>query len=136
MIVIDASATIALLLNEDTEFSNIRALSTLANEPLIAPSHWGAEIGNALVNNVRRHRLDRAEIPSFIERLEELGIEVDTPPTFADIATIAKQAIEAGLTFYDAAYVHAARSRQASLFTLDRKMREVATTLKVPLLPQ
>ena len=136
MIVIDASATIALLLNEDNKFVDLDALSGLADETLAAPSHWTAEVGNALVNNVRRRRLERIEIPWFIQRLERLGIEVAPAPSLAETALIADQAVELGLTFYDAAYVHMALTGQASLFTLDGKMRDVAAGVSIPILPR
>ena len=136
MIVIDASATIALLLNEDNELAEAEQLLALINEPTVAPSHWVAEVSNALVINVRRRRLDPMQFDQMTERLRTLGITIDPPPSFPEIATIAHQAIEAELTYYDAAYVHKALIKQASLFTFDRRMREAAMRLKIPVLPQ
>ena len=136
MIVIDASATIAFLLNEDAMFVDLDSLSGLNDEPLVVPSHWTAEVGNALVSNVRRGRLDRAEIPLFIHGLERLDVEIVVPPNLAETALIADQALKVGLTYYDAAYVHLALTRQASLFTLDGKIRDVATQMSVPILPK
>lgn len=136
MIVIDASATIAFLLNEDARFVDFDSLSGLNDEPLVVPSHWTAEVGNALVSNVRRRRLERAEIPWFIDRLERLNIEIVAPPSLAETAHIADQALKMGLTYYDAAYVHMALTRQASLFTLDGKMREAAVRMNVSILPK
>lgn len=135
MIVIDASATVALLLDEDAKFPKIGSLSELAAEPLAAPSHWPAEVGNALVSNVRRRRLARDEISRFMERIEGLGVAVLPPPNLAETAIIADQALELGLTFYDAVYIRLALTRGASLLTLDNQMRRVAEHLNIPLLP-
>lgn len=136
MIVIDASATIALLLNEDDELAKTERLFALINEPTVASSHWAAEVGNALVINVRRRRLDSTQFDQMTERLSTLGITVEPPPSFPEIAVIAHQAIETGLTYYDVAYVHKALVKQASLFTFDRRMREAAMRLNIPVLPQ
>jgi predicted nucleic acid-binding protein len=135
LIVIDASAAIALLLNEDHLLAGSEQLTTLVGETVIAPSHWAAEVGNALVINVRRHRLDPAALEQMIVRLEMLGIHIEPAPSFSEIAILARQSIECGLTYYDAAYVEIARARRASLFTFDRKMRAAASRLNVPLLP-
>jgi predicted nucleic acid-binding protein len=135
LIIIDASATVALLLDEDAKFPNIGSLSELAEDSLAAPSHWTAEVGNALVSNVRRRRLKRQEISWFVKRIERLGVEVFPPPNLAETALIADQALDLGLTFYDAVYIRMALTREASLLTLDDKMRLAAERLNIPLLP-
>jgi predicted nucleic acid-binding protein len=135
LIVIDASAAIALVLNEDTAAATIDNLRILAQDYVIAPSHWAAEVGNALVMNVRRRRLDRSQVEFAASQLEKLRIRIEPPPTFVEMTSIAEIAIDSGLTYYDAAYVDKARSRQAALFSLDRKMRDVALRLDIPILP-
>jgi predicted nucleic acid-binding protein len=135
LIVIDASATVALLLDEDTKFPNIGSLAELAEDPLAAPSHWAAEVGNALVSNVRRRRLRHHDISWFVERIERFGIEILPPPSLAETALIADQALDLGLAFYDAVYIRMALTREASLLTLDDKMRLAAKRLNIPLLP-
>ena len=135
MIVIDASATVALLLDEDAKFPKVGSLSKL-EDSLIAPSHWVAEVGNSLVSNVRRHRLARDEISWFIDRIERLEVQVLPPPSLGEAAFIADQALTLGLTFYDAAYIRMALTRDASLLTLDDEMRLAAERLNIPLLPQ
>ena len=136
MIVIDASAAIALLLTEDSKLASVDQLLALAVEPLVAPSHWAAEVGNALVINVRRRRLEPAQFALMIGRLAALGIEIAPPPSYAEIAMNAQYAIETGLTYYDSAYIQMAMTKQAALFTLDGKMREVAARVNIPVLPR
>lgn len=135
MIVIDASAAVALLLDEDAKFPNIGSLSELAEDPLAAPSHWPAELGNALVSNVRRRRLARGEIARLMDQIERMGVEILPPPNPAETALIAEQALDLGLAFYDTAYIRLALCRGASLLTLDGQMRDVAKQLEIPLLP-
>lgn len=135
MIVIDASATIALVFNEDgvaTTFENFRIV---ALGGVIAPSHWPAEVGNALVSNVRRRRLQPRHIEFVIERLGLLKIAIESTPDFVEMTSIVEMAINFGLSYYDAAYVHKAQSRQATLFTFDRRMRETGARLNIPVMP-
>jgi len=135
LIVIDASAAVALLLDEDAKFPNIGSLSELAEDSLAAPSHWPAELGNALVSNVRRRRLARDEIARLMDQIERMGVEILPPPSPAETALIAEQALDLGLTFYDAAYIRLALTSGASLLTLDHQMRDVAEQLEIPMLP-
>ncbi|HEY2754172.1 MAG TPA: type II toxin-antitoxin system VapC family toxin [Pseudolabrys sp.] len=129
----DASATIALLLNENDVLAVTDQLYRLSEEQLVAPSHWAAEVGNSLVVNTRRGRLKASDIDKMIERLNRFGIEPAPTPSFEEVAAIAHCALSTGLTYYDAAYVHAAQIRQAMLLTLDQKMRKVAAELNIPL---
>jgi predicted nucleic acid-binding protein len=133
LIVIDASATVALLLTESEAFSTSPTLNKLYEEPLHVPSHWAAEVGNALVINIRRRRVEASAIDDIIDRLHRLGVQIEPSPSFNDVAAIARQAVDMGLTYYDAAYVHIAQMRQARLLTLDRKMRDAALRLGIAL---
>lgn len=136
MIVIDASAAIALVLNEDTGETKLESIKVLANDTVVAPSHWAAEVGNSLVTNVRRRRIDPRHLSTVIAKLEGLEVMVEAPPAFQQMTTIAEMAIQLGLTFYDAAYVATAQVRRASLFSLDPKMRAAAVGLAIPVLPR
>lgn len=135
MIVIDASATIALVMNEDSVAAPESIFLTLAKDAVITPSHWLAEIGNAFVSNVRRRRLDRRQFEFVTFKLETMNVRVEPPPTLREMAIIAEMAIDLGLTYYDAAYVDKAHSFEASLFTFDEEMRNAAARLNIPLLP-
>ena len=135
MIVIDASAAIALVLNEDTGDLTLGNLQALANDTVIAPSHWAAEVGSSLVTNMRRKRLDPRQLSSVIAQLEGLEVTIEAPPALPQMTSIADIAMNLGLTYYDAAYVHTAHARQASLFTFDRKMRDAASRLNISILP-
>jgi predicted nucleic acid-binding protein len=136
LIVIDASATIALLLNEDHAFENSERLFALVDEPVMAPSHWPAEVGNALVTNLRRGRLSPDHLDTMADQLERLEIRIDGPLTIAGMADIARRADEWKLTYYDAAYLHLAQLNGALLFTFDEQMRTIAARLRIPLLPE
>src|SRR6185312_2522199 len=86
-------------IREGAKFPNIGSLSELAEDSLAAPSHWPAELGNALVSNVRRRRLARDEIARLMDQIERMGVEILPPPSPAETALIAEQALDLGLTF-------------------------------------
>jgi len=136
LIVIDASVTVALLLNEDHIFENSERLFDNLGEPVIAPSHWVAEVGNALVINVRRGRVTLDQFAFMADQLSRLEIRINAVPTLEEMTMIASYASEWKLTYYDAAYIHAARANSAVLFTFDKKMRQTASQLNVQLLPE
>lgn len=135
MIVIDASATIALILNEDAAATSEGVFRTLGRDQVFVPNHWPAEVGNALVSNVRRRRLDRDKFEFIVHKLDQMNIQIEAAPSLSEMGEIARTALDLGLSYYDAAYVDKARSRQALLFTFDQKMRQAASQLNVPLLP-
>ena len=70
-----------------------------------------------------------------MDQIERMGVEILPPPSPAETALIAEQALDLGLTFYDAAYIRLALTSGASLLTLDRQMRDVAEQLEIPMLP-
>jgi predicted nucleic acid-binding protein len=135
LIVIDASAMIALILNEDAAATNEQTFRMLARDDVVVPNHWIAEIGNALVTNIRRRRLEWGQFEFVTTTLEQIKVRVEPSPTLADMVAIAERAIDSGLTYRDAAYVNKAQLLQASLFTFDEKMRQAALRLNIPLLP-
>jgi predicted nucleic acid-binding protein len=135
LIVIDASATVALILNEDAAATNEQTFRKLGADEVLVPSHWIAEVGNALIINIRRQRLNRGQFEFVTATLEQMKIRVEPPPTYGEMIGIVEQASNLGLTYYDAAYVEKARAYEASLFTFDEKMRQVATRLNISLLP-
>lgn len=84
------------------------------------------EVGNAIWKQVYLHKaltLDEGEtaldaLAEAIEQIEKI------PPT--DSLGILKIAVEEGLTYYDAAYLHAAIENQKTLVTNDEKLHRAA----------
>ena len=135
MLVVDASATVAMLLEETEQVVSPDTFDILTEKELIVPSHWPAEVGNALLVNVRRGRLSPDRLSAIVERLNIFRFQVQQPPQPDEIVDRLKGALTNGLTYYDALYVQLAVEQRATLFSLDRQMRRVAQGIGINVLP-
>ena len=135
MLVVDASATVAMLLEETEQVVSPDTFDILTEKELIVPSHWPAEVGNALLVNVRRGRLSPDRLSAIVERLNIFRFQVQQPPQPDEIVDRLKGALTNGLTYYDALYVQLAVEQRATLFSLDRQMRRVAKAIGINVLP-
>jgi predicted nucleic acid-binding protein len=133
--VVDASATVAMLLDEKEHLTNNRTFDVLTENALIAPGHWPAEVGSALLMNVRRGRLSVERLHAIVERLAVFRVAVQHPPQVAEIESRVLRALKDGLTYYDALYVELAIENAAPLFSLDEQMRRAAAQRGVSVLP-
>jgi predicted nucleic acid-binding protein len=134
LIVLDASITIAWLLNE-SGFSDRAFDELIANELVVVPAHWPVEVGNVLLTNFRRKRISSENISDALSDLQLLKIEVEPPLRPERMFDLLRFAEACGLTFYDAAYVDLARERGIALATLDRAMEDAAAKVGVALTP-
>lgn len=135
MIVVDASAMVAWLLNEPGDLSILEFNDLLAQHEMVVPAHWPSEIGNALVTNRRRGRVSSNDIERILLELSRFQISPQPPLSGNEIATTITFALEHKLTFYDAVYVKLAIDTEAILATLDGNMRRVALHRGVALVP-
>jgi predicted nucleic acid-binding protein len=133
--VVDASATVAMLLEETEQVVSHDSFDILTEKELIVPSHWPAEVGNALLVNVRRGRLSPDRLSAIVERLNIFRFQVQQPPQPDEIVDRLQGALTNGLTYYDALYVQLAVEQRATLFSLDRQMRRVAKAIGINVLP-
>ncbi|HEX5327575.1 MAG TPA: type II toxin-antitoxin system VapC family toxin [Acetobacteraceae bacterium] len=117
--VVDASAVVALLLNEPEARTIAESLD---GATLIAPALLPFEVANACLSKSRRH----PELGDFIwtafGRRDLLRIETAE----VDHADVLILAARTGLTAYDASYLWLARATRTALVTLDRKLARVA----------
>ena len=135
MIVLDASIMLAWLFRESTLTSRPRIEISLAQETLLVPAHWPAEIGNALVVNVRRGRITEDDLTRLIESLQTFAVSPQAPPETEHFETLVRITQMYRLTFYDALYVQLALETDSVLATLDEDMRKTAAQLGLELLP-
>jgi len=125
-VVLDASCTLALALDEELPLPVVRVFEHIPDTGATVPSIWRYEVANVLLLSVRRQRID---IESFHARLVELArlrISVDDVSTgraWDEGAVIAQRR---GLTIYDSAYLELAIRLALPLATLDRKLAQAA----------
>ena len=135
MIVLDASLMLAWLFREPALASRPKIQTILAQETLLVPAHWPAEIGNALVVNTRRGRISANDLAGMIESIQTFAVSPQEPPQMEHFETLLRFAQTQRLTFYDALYVQLSLEADATLATLDENMRKSAVQLGLKLLP-
>ena len=129
--VLDASVALAWVFpDESSEVAN-RLRKGLRTGEAIAPPLLAYEIGNALLNAVRRGRISRAERKKLCGVLAALPIEVDSlsaPRVWGATGDLAE---EHGITIYDASYLELAVRTGLPLATLDHVLARAAESAGV-----
>ncbi len=124
-VVIDASATIALVYEEISS----RDIGQLEKEILlsgaIVPQLWPLEIANVLVLNSRRGRHGMSEAKAYLQDLARQQIAVDSETGKRAWDTTVELAAQHKLTYY-AAYLELAARLRAPLATLDKELVRAA----------
>jgi predicted nucleic acid-binding protein len=133
MIVVDASAMGALLLQDHETGFIVAVEDALASSTIHAPVHWPVEIMNLLVKSERQGRTPVAELPALWRRAEKLVRTATVEPVKVD-GELLDLALNSGLTPRDAAYFEMATRLGCTLCTADNAMIRVSKALSVPLL--
>lgn len=125
-LVIDASYTIALALQEgDVPGADIVG-DRLAGEGAIVPAMWRFEVANVLLTAVRRKRIASTLPAVILADLAALAIDVDEAATARAWTATLALAEHHGLTVYDASYLELAIRHGASLASLDGDLAAAA----------
>jgi predicted nucleic acid-binding protein len=135
LIVLDASLMVEWVAGANGRSAFPDIYEALFDSPVLVPSHWPLEIGNALRPDLRSHKLSVADFHTIIEEFDRVDIRVQTSLDLDEIGPLAQFAVSHDLTTYDAAYIQIALQHGAALATLDRAMRTAAAALNIPLLP-
>ena len=121
--VLDASALYPLLLSLKESILEYSGLFTVLDLTLY-------EVGNTIW---KEHRKGRVRNPAKVARLfqEMLGFLPITRMDAGDLGKILDLALRENLTYYDAAYLYAARIKKAKLVTEDRELLEFPESINV-----
>src|SRR2546428_3566058 len=120
--VLDASVAVDML-GESARGS--RAAAMVANERLIVPAHFDAEVYAAFRRLFRRKLVDRSRLDFITSRLIGLAAErVALPPLLPEVHRLADRFSAA-----DAFYVVLARARRVELLTADAALARAASGL-------
>ena len=134
-LVIDASATVPLLL--DDERGNIvpEVLEAILAGTCIAPGIWPWEIANIIWKVRRAKRITPEEIEAIRSLLASFAISIDQESAALALTRTLDLAVEHQLTAYDAAYLELAIRRHAALASYDANLRKAALTEGLLILP-
>ena len=117
-IVLDASAGLALVRQEDRSAEVSALVADRVGAGIVVPPIFWLEVVNVLA---RRHGYSGASVMEAVHTLEAIGIqtlETDRPALLSIIDLVERHQ----LTAYDAAYLALADSQDAELATADRRM--------------
>lgn len=126
-IVIDTSALIAVILNEN---SKPAILEATVDSSLTAPSSIQWEIGNALTSLLKRKRLTIKQALTALKSYQKISIRFFN----IDLESSIKLANELNIYAYDAYLITCAEATKAPLLTLDLTMRRLAQERGIKLL--
>ena len=125
-IVLDASTTLSWAFDDEAGNYSDAVLEFVTENHALVPSLWKYEIANGVLVGLRRARLSIDEAIAFSQDLAVMDIQVDAS-ALEPVALLA-EAVESGLTAYDAAYLMLARETGLPLATQDRSLIRAART--------
>ena len=123
-IVADASAFLAVVLNEAARDSIIRSTT---GHRIVAPEILPYEVGNALVVVRKKGRLTDREVLQAFDSAQQIAVTL-LPVT---IPSAVKLAMQFGIYAYDAYYLQCCIENRLPLLSLDARMCEVAKRLRI-----
>lgn len=123
-IVADASAFLAVVLNEAARDSIIR---NTTGRGIVAPEILPYEVGNALVVVRKKGRLTEREVLQAFDSAQHIAVTL-LPVT---IPSAVKLAMQFGIYAYDAYYLQCCIENRLPLLSLDVRMCEVARRLRI-----
>ena len=130
--VLDASMALAWHF-PDEHSSRTRAVGALSDEhEVVVPAHWHAEVANGMLVGERRRRSTLEEQHRFVERINDLDLQVDVIGPDHMLGTILPLARAHGLTIYDTLYLELAE-RRGPLASLDTDLNDAARRVGVAL---
>ena len=121
-VVLDASATIALLYGEASLTDLLRLEEAISQSGAVVPQLWRLEVANVLLMGYRRKRHELKVVREYLFDLSRPLITVDTETGGRAWNTIFELAATHKLTTYDAAYLELAARVNAPLATLDKEL--------------
>jgi len=133
-VVIDASLTLTWYFDDETTQAADAVLDRVSEAGAVVPSLWRLEVANAFQSALRRKRIKARYRDESLIELAAMPITVDDDTDAYAWTTTLRLAERFGLTIYDATYLELAQRRSLPLATLDKELREAATSLNIMLL--
>lgn len=121
LVVLDASAALALLLVEEegARVAEVLENTISRNGQIFVPGVFWYEVGNGLLAAERRKRLSGEQLTTVEELFSRLPVVTHALADATSLRAVHELARKHGLSFYDASYLELALRSQASLITCD-----------------
>lgn len=133
MLVLDRSATLAWLFEDERTPALEALLNRVGDIGAVVPSVWCLEVANVLQIAVRRGRIDQVFQDACLKDLRLLPVSTDPETHLHAWDETLSLAARHRLTPYDASYLELAKRRGLELATLDRNLRRAAEIAGVAL---
>jgi len=124
---LDASAIMAVILNEPNK---TRVIKLTENSTLLSPEIISFEIGNALINLLKRQKITETKLLEAYKAF----ISIPIRNIAIDIEKALMIACKYNIYAYDAYYLETAYRLKLPLVTFDGLMKEVGTDLNIRIL--
>lgn len=124
MIILDSSATLPLVLEDEPEPRVDLLFDRFGKEDVVVPQLWGYELANSLTNARKSKRLTEDQLVMAFAFLDRLPFEEDEEPVSP--LRLSQVARQYDLTAYDAAYLELAIRKGVELATLDQRLAKAA----------
>lgn len=125
-VVIDASYTLAMALDDEAAPGHADIVERIAREGAIVSPVWKFELANVLLHSARRGRISMEHVTTILARLSAMAISIDGDAAAMAWTATLTLAQRHGLTHYDASYLEIAVRRGAVLATMDRALARAA----------
>ena len=132
--VLDCSVAIAWCIDDEASPATDALLDRVRDEGAVVPQLWPLELGNVLLQALRRGRLTASDIAGRLDLLTELPIEIDDETATRGLREVLALGRSENLTIYDASYLELAMRRRLPLATKDAALAQAAIRQGVPLL--
>ena len=129
--VLDASMTVAWHFRDEQTPAVRTVLEMTDDNVVVVPSHWFAEVANALLVGERRGRADPSETSLFVALVAAFDLEVDPLEPHQALARMLPLARAHGLTIYDTFYLELAERRGLPLASLDNRLCAAARSVGI-----
>jgi len=126
-ILLDASAIMAVILNEP---NRDKVINQTENAILLSPEVISFEIGNALINLYKKHKITEEKLLEAYKSYASIPIRIIK----VDIEKALKIACKYKIYAYDAYYLEIAHRLKLPLITFDELMKKVGLDLKINVL--
>jgi predicted nucleic acid-binding protein len=133
--VIDNSVVMSWCFQDQVNDYADRVLGQLIDATAYVPSIWPLEVVNVLLAAERRSYISEADSSRFINLLSQLPILVQQERPEKEMNDLLALARAHELSSYEASYLDLAMKRGLPLATLDKKLRQAAKAVKLPILP-
>lgn len=126
--VVDASFMLNTVFEESASKDSREIFEKIRLSEVYVPSQFNQEVSQAIYIGFQNNRISKIEANLFLKYLSELEFTVAPSPNLIRLNEFCNKN---QVSSYDASYLLLAQDLDATLFTRDQQMKEIAKRLKI-----